>query len=61
MIIHHAGDTSEEFGPGFVHYWENTGNETATFISTDVVRFGSGGTPYYGWERGVSPEEQYGQ
>lgn len=23
--------------------------------------FPSGGTPYYGWEGGVSPEEQYGQ
>ncbi|MFK7943543.1 MAG: cupin domain-containing protein [Paracoccaceae bacterium] len=60
-IVHHAGETSEEFGPGFVHYWENTGSETATFISTDVVPFPSGGTPKYGWEKGVSPDEQYGQ
>lgn len=56
-IVHHAGETSEEFGPGFVHYWENTGSETVTFISTDVV---PGNASRYGWEGGVSPEEQYG-
>lgn len=60
-IVHHAGTPSEEFGVGFVHYWENTGPESATFISTDVVPFPSDGTPYYGWEGGVSPEEQYGR
>ncbi|MEL7116529.1 MAG: cupin domain-containing protein [Pseudomonadota bacterium] len=60
-IVHHAGETSEEFGAGFVHAWENTGNETVTFISTDVVPFPAGGTPAYGWEGGVSPDEQYGQ
>jgi len=60
-IVHHAGTPSEEFGVGFTHWWENTGSETATFISTDVVPFPADGTPYYGWERGVSPEEQYGQ
>ncbi len=60
-IVHHAGGTSEEFGPGFVHYWENTGSETVTFISTDVVRFGGDNAPSYGWEGGVSPDEQYGQ
>lgn len=56
-ITHHAGETSEEFGPGFVHYWENTGNETVTFISTDVVR---GNATNYGWEGGVSPDQQWG-
>lgn len=60
-IVHQAGSTSEEFGVGFTHWWENTGTETATFISTDVVPFPAGGTPFYGWEGGVSPEEQYGQ
>ena len=57
-IVHHAGETSEEFGPGFVHYWENTGNETVTFISTDVV---GGSATRYGWEGGVSPDQQWGQ
>lgn len=56
-IVHHAGDTSEEFGAGFVHYWENTGTETVTFISTDVVR---GNATRYGWEGGVSPDQQWG-
>lgn len=60
-IVHHAGTPSEEFGVGFMHWWENTGVETATFISTDVVPFPADGTPFYGWERGVSPAEQYGQ
>ena len=56
-IVHHAGETSEEFGPGFVHYWENKGAETVTFISTDVVR---GNADKYGWEGGVSPDQQWG-
>lgn len=56
-IVHHAGETSEEFGPGFVHYWENTGAETATFISTDVI---GGNASRYGWEGGVSPDQQWG-
>ena len=57
-IVHHAGETSEEFGPGFVHYWENTGTETVTFISTDVI---PGNATRYGWEGGVSPDDQWGQ
>lgn len=55
-IVHHAGETSEEFGPGFVHYWENKGSETVTFISTDVV---GGNASRYGWEGGVSPDQQW--
>ena len=57
-IVHHAGETSEEFGPGFVHYWENTGTETVTFISTDVI---PGNATRYGWEGGASPDDQWGQ
>lgn len=56
-IVHHAGDVSEEFGPGFVHYWENTGTETVTFLSSDVVPYPSDAELVYGFEANSSPED----
>ncbi len=56
-IEHHAGDVSEEFGPGFVHWWENRSNEVVTFLSSDVVPFPSDAEPFYGWEANSSPDE----
>ena len=50
-IEHVAGTVTEEFGPGFVHWWENKGNEVVTFISTDVVPYDSPEAPYVGFER----------
>jgi quercetin dioxygenase-like cupin family protein len=49
-IVHHAGDVSEEFGPGYQHWWENTGTETVVFISTDVLPYNSDAPPYVGIE-----------
>lgn len=54
-ITHHAGEVSEEFGPGFVHWWENTGNEVVTFLSTDVVPYPSTAEPFYGYEANSAP------
>lgn len=54
-IVHHAGEVSEEFGPGFVHYWENTGNEVAVFLSSDVVPFPTDAEPAYGYEANSAP------
>ena len=56
-ITHHAGDVSEEFGPGFVHWWENKGTEVVTFLSSDVVPFPTDGKPFYGFEGNSSPED----
>lgn len=50
-IEHVAGTVTEEFGPGFVHWWENKGKEVVTFISTDVVPYDSPEAPYVGFER----------
>ncbi len=54
-IEHHAGDVSEEFAPGFVHWWENKGNEVVTFLSSDVVPFPSDAEPFYGFEPNSGP------
>lgn len=54
-IVHHAGEVSEEFGPGFVHWWENTGDEVATFLSSDVVPFPSDADLFYGFEANSGP------
>ncbi len=54
-IVHHAGEVSEEFGPGFVHYWENTGKEVVTFLSSDVVPFPSEADAFYGFEANSGP------
>ncbi len=56
-IVHHAGEVSEEFGPGFVHWWENPGNEVVTFLSSDVVPFPSDADLFYGFEANSSPED----
>lgn len=56
-ITHHAGDVSEEFGPGFVHYWENTGDEVATFLSSDVVPFPGDAALFYGYEANSAPSD----
>jgi quercetin dioxygenase-like cupin family protein len=50
-IVHTAGSVSEEFGPGYVHWWENTGNEVVTFLSTDVLPYNSPNPPYVGFEK----------
>ena len=49
-IVHTAGSVTEEFGPGFMHWWENTGNEVVTFISTDVLPYESKDAPFVGFE-----------
>ena len=54
-IEHHAGEVSEEFGPGFVHWWENRGNEVVTFLSSDVVPFPAEADPVYGFEADSGP------
>ncbi len=56
-IQHHAGDVSEEFGPGFVHWWENRSNEVVTFLSSDVVPFPGDADLFYGWEANSSPDD----
>ncbi len=50
-IIHHEGDVSEEFGVGYEHWWENTGNEVVTFLSSDVLPYDSAAAPYVGFEK----------
>lgn len=50
-IEHSAGSVSEEFGPGYVHWWENKGNEVVTFISTDVLPYDSKEAPFVGIEK----------
>ena len=50
-ILHQAGDVDEEFGPGFAHWWENTGTEPVVFISTDVLPYDSDAAPYVGFEK----------
>jgi quercetin dioxygenase-like cupin family protein len=54
-IEHHAGEVSEEFGPGFVHWWENKGNEVVTFLSSDVVPYPSEEKLFYGFEPNSGP------
>jgi quercetin dioxygenase-like cupin family protein len=49
-IVHHAGDVSEEFGVGYEHWWENTGTEVVTFLSSDVLPYNSDAAPYVGFE-----------
>lgn len=49
-IVHHAGSVSEEFGEGYAHWWENTGNEVVTFLSSDVLPYDSKEPPYVGFE-----------
>ncbi len=49
-VVYHAGDVSTEFGPGYEHWWENTGTEPVTFISTDVLPYDSDAPPYVGFE-----------
>ena len=49
-IVHHAGDVSEEFGEGYVHWWVNNSNEVVTFLSSDVVPYPSDQKPFYGFE-----------
>ena len=50
-IVHTEGSVSEEFGVGYAHWWENTGNEVVTFISTDVLPYNSPDAPYLGFEK----------
>lgn len=50
-ITHHAGDSTPEFGVGHAHWWENTGAETVTFISTDVLPYTDSAEPYVGFEK----------
>jgi quercetin dioxygenase-like cupin family protein len=50
-IIHHAGSVSEEFGEGYTHWWENTGSEIVTFLSTDVLPYNSEAAPFVGFEK----------
>jgi quercetin dioxygenase-like cupin family protein len=49
-IVHHAGDTSLEFGVGYAHWWENTGTEPVIFLSSDVLPYDSDAPPYVGME-----------
>ena len=50
-IVHHAGDVDQEFGPGYTHWWENTGSEVVTFLSSDVLPYNSPDAPYVGFEK----------
>jgi quercetin dioxygenase-like cupin family protein len=38
-ILHKAGDSTPEFGPGHKHWWENKSGAPVVLISTDVVHF----------------------
>lgn len=38
-IVHKPGNTTGEFGPGFLHWWENAGDVPAVVISSDVISF----------------------
>ena len=49
-IVHTSGSVTEEFGEGFSHWWENTGNEVVTFISTDILPYDSDAAPFVGFE-----------
>jgi quercetin dioxygenase-like cupin family protein len=50
-IVHTAGTVTEEFGAGYSHWWENTGNEVVTFLSTDVLPYDSEAAPFVGFEK----------
>ncbi len=39
-ILHKAGETTPEFGPGHAHWWENTGPEEVLLTSSDIVETG---------------------
>jgi quercetin dioxygenase-like cupin family protein len=43
-ILHKAGDSTPEFGPGHKHWWENKSGAPVVLISTDVVPFEVMGT-----------------
>ena len=45
-IVHQTGDVSEEFGPGYQRWWENTGTEPVVFISTDMLPWTSDAPPF---------------
>ncbi len=36
-ILHKAGESTPEFGPGHAHWWENKTDKPVVLISTDVV------------------------
>lgn len=36
-IVHKAGDSTPEFGPGHAHWWENKSGKEVVLISTDAV------------------------
>jgi quercetin dioxygenase-like cupin family protein len=36
-IVHKAGDSIAEFGPGLEHWWENVGSEPCVLTSSDLV------------------------
>lgn len=36
-ILHKAGESTPEFGPGHQHWWENKTDKPVVLISTDVV------------------------
>jgi quercetin dioxygenase-like cupin family protein len=50
-ILHVAGDSTPEFGVGHSHWWENTGREVVTFISTDVLPYTDAADPFVGFEK----------
>lgn len=39
-ILHKAGETTPEFGPGHAHWWENKGTEEVILTSSDIVETG---------------------
>ena len=49
-IVHTGGTVTEEFGVGYSHWWENTGNEVITFLSSDILPYNSDAAPYVGFE-----------
>lgn len=49
-VVYHGGDVSTEFGPGYEHWWENTGTEPVIFISTDVLPYTGDAPPFVGFE-----------
>ena len=36
-IVHQAGTSTGEFGPGIVHWWSNDGDVPAVLVSADVI------------------------
>jgi len=36
-ILHKAGETTPEFGPGHEHWWENRTNQPVVLTSSDVI------------------------